>query len=53
MKKVKVTGKLSLGKETIVKLNNEQMNGVMGASTVTTLCWPTSCAATCGTVNCQ
>jgi hypothetical protein len=30
MKKVKLTGKLSLNKETVTKLNNEQMNSING-----------------------
>lgn len=30
MKKIKLDGKLSLNKETIAKLNDEQMNGVKG-----------------------
>ena len=37
MKKVKFNGKLSLNKETIAKLNNEQMNAVNGGKTVITL----------------
>ncbi len=30
MKKMKLNGKLSLNKETIAKLNDDQMNGVKG-----------------------
>ena len=30
MKKIKLDGKLSLNKETIAKLNDDQMNGVKG-----------------------
>lgn len=30
MKKIKLDGKLKLNKETIAKLNDEQMNGVKG-----------------------
>jgi len=32
MKKIKFTGKLSLNKETVSKLNNQQMDSVMGGT---------------------
>lgn len=35
MKKVKITGKLSLNKETIAKLNEDQMNRIKGGLTET------------------
>jgi natural product precursor len=38
MKKVNLTGKLSLKKETIAKLNNEQMNVVKGGRPNTNTC---------------
>jgi len=41
MKKVKLTGKLSLKKETIAKLNGEQMNTVKGGTLA-------GCTYTCG-----
>lgn len=44
MKKVNVKGKLSLGKETIVKLNNAQMSNVIGGSTGFNT---NQCCATC------
>jgi hypothetical protein len=34
MKKVKLTGKLNLGKETVANLNNEQMGSVNGGGTI-------------------
>jgi natural product precursor len=37
MKKIKLNGKLSLNKETISKLNDEQMNKVQGGD----IDWPT------------
>ncbi len=36
MKKVTLTGKLSLNKETVSKLNNEQMNVINGGGPVKT-----------------
>ncbi|MFL5764245.1 MAG: class I lanthipeptide [Bacteroidia bacterium] len=39
MKKVKLTGKLSLKKETITKLNKEQMGVLMGGSRTITNCF--------------
>ena len=38
MKKVNLNGKLSLKKETIVKLNNEQMNVLKGGLAITETC---------------
>ncbi len=38
MKKVNLNGKLSLNKETIAKLNNEQMNVVKGGRPNTNTC---------------
>ncbi|MBS1635105.1 MAG: class I lanthipeptide [Bacteroidetes bacterium] len=35
MKKVNLTGKLSIKKDTVVKLNNEQMNMIIGGSIAT------------------
>ena len=32
MKKIKLFGKLNLKKETIVKLNNDQMNAIVGGT---------------------
>lgn len=49
MKKIKFGKKISLKKETIVKLSNEQLNVLRGgapASTLTRTCPPTSSA--CG-----
>lgn len=46
MKKVKLSGKLSLNKETIAKLNNEQMANVIGGGTAT------NCIG-CASVTCQ
>jgi hypothetical protein len=34
MKKVKLAGKLNLGKETVANLNNEQMGSVNGGGTI-------------------
>ncbi len=34
MKKVKVSGKLNLGKETVANLNNEQMGSLNGGGTI-------------------
>ena len=47
MKKVKFDGKLSLNKETIAKLNDDQMNAVQGGATVDFTCRGDSCGATC------
>jgi len=49
MKKVNLNGKLSLKKETIAKLNNEQMNVVKGGHTGVFSCDPTcnGCTSTC------
>ena len=49
MKKVKFTGKLSLNKETIAKLNDEQMNAVKGgaAEAAGGLSWFKCCKGTC------
>lgn len=33
MKKVKISGKLSLNKETVAKLNDSQMNRIIGGAT--------------------
>lgn len=60
MKKVNVKGKLSLGKETITKLSNEQMTKVVGGlRTQSATCWDTVtvvCQSTCfawqGTLSC-
>ncbi len=51
MKKVKFNGKLSLNKETIAKLNDEQMNVVNGGATARGC---TTLARSCNTcvVNC-
>lgn len=38
MKKVKLTGKLSLNKETIAKLNQEQMNAIIGGDLLSVGC---------------
>ena len=38
MKKINFSGKLSLNKETISKLNNEQMNAVNGGETAAYTC---------------
>ncbi|UTW64790.1 class I lanthipeptide [bacterium SCSIO 12643] len=48
MKKLKLTGKLSLNKETISKLNDEQMNDVNGGrgSGSDRLCSNIPCATT-------
>lgn len=43
MKKIKLTGKLSLNKETITKLNDDQMNQVEGGATVMTQCDQVTC----------
>jgi natural product precursor len=59
MKKVNLKGKLSLGKETITKLNNEQMSLLMGGSggpptnscINTQACYPT-CFVSQGTTAC-
>ena len=48
MKKVTVKSKLSLNKETIAKLNNEQMNVVMGGQKVSVVYYNT-----CPYSNCQ
>ena len=45
MKKVKLTGKLSLNKETISKLNDDQMKNVIGGVTYTD--------RTCNTLPCN
>ena len=47
MKKIKIERKLTLGKEAIAKLNNDQLNEVKGGGTNTCApnTWP------CGTVN--
>lgn len=47
MKKIKFTGKLSLNKETVSKLNNEQMNQVVGGSL------RCQSIGNCGTTNCE
>jgi natural product precursor len=66
MKKVKLTGKLSLNKETIANLTNKEMNNVKGGSlpndcnTYIPNCKPTtvrpncatSCPADCYTAEC-
>jgi len=64
MKKLNVKGKLSLGKETIAKLNGEQMNNIVGGTTgrtcsVSGTCWDgitNICESTCfafqGTLSC-
>ena len=58
MKKIKLTSKLQLNKETIANLNNEEMNKVNGgkavASLFTLLCGPNTTtsnmpSAPCGT----
>lgn len=38
MKKIKIEKKLSLSKETITKLNDSQMNNVVGGVPNTTMC---------------
>jgi hypothetical protein len=35
MKKIKLFGKLNLNKQKIVKLNNDQMNGIIGGAGIT------------------
>lgn len=37
MKKIKLTGKLSLNKETVAKLNDDQMNNINGGGTIVTI----------------
>lgn len=57
MKKIKLNGKLSLNKETIAKLNDEQMNSVKGgAGSSLTKCGyncPTHRGYSCETSRCD
>jgi len=48
MKKVKLNSKLSLKKETIAKLNDQQMNVIRGGDTMVSVCqtW-CGCTSTC------
>ncbi len=46
MKKVKLTGKLSLNKETVAKLNDEQMKSINGGAD-TDACRPRSSVVNC------
>ena len=43
MKKIKFTGKLSLNKETISKLSNEQMNQVNGGNNAAAMATKAGC----------
>ena len=47
MKKIKLTGKLSLNKETIAKLNDEQMGNVKGGGYTTNNLPQTQCRDNC------
>jgi natural product precursor len=50
MKKIKLESKLSLNKETIAKLNDNQMNAIKGGDTNTlpaTICVQNSCPQPC------
>lgn len=47
MKKIKLDGKLSLNKETIAKLNDNQMSHIVGGNTVQTNCGETCEFTTC------
>ena len=49
MKKIKLNKKLQLNKETIAKLNNDQMNGVKGGASETCVTNCGTCATYCGT----
>ena len=53
MKKVNLTGKLSLRKETVAKLNDEQMNFLKGGGGPTTVTVTVSNATCAGQNTCQ
>lgn len=48
MKKIKLNGKLSLNKETITKLNDDQMNGVKGGGFMSITAGCTQIQGKCG-----
>ncbi len=48
MKKLKLTGKLSLNKETVARLNDSQMNHVKGGYVEAQTKQKTKCKACCG-----
>lgn len=56
MKKVKLTGKLSLNKETVAKLNQEQMNAIIGGDMLSVGCVsnnpPTAITCSCAVSAC-
>ncbi len=55
MKKIKLTGKLTLNKETISRLNNQQMGAIHGGSAGDDACYATEaagCASNDGVSDC-